>query len=871
MTLARIIASGRGRLAARAVIEGLEYEFVSAKRMERTTSDGRTRVNGLDLADMVIGASADIMRATLKGQSLTLRIKDVDRIAGKRHGRATRALWRSPTVRAYLAADCAYSATTVNLGATGPSLPSAGVVHIGTEAIKYTSIVGGVLTGCTRGHWQTIGQSHYVADGEGLQDALVTDQPIGVEGRRVYLYLYGDGDDPQGDGTLRWRGVCATDVRWSGGICEIEVDPITRLLDSPLGGNLSSPVQIRGIHYTSASPWMARVMNADTGERADAKITGFWETQDEFCADATTAIAAAIADAGLTIGDGAVTITAEVGGYRVSYTADSTTPQRIFVAVFSDIDYAADGVTPILDLRVAWDPRGDGPPLFYGTADWIPAASSTESYLLIAPVPRATLGKRAGWDDGSAVPPGPEADYYLLHLGGLVIPTSNDALLIGSGDDVWPARVYSADATTRSVVVVDGIPGGFVRLDPNTEITFGWQLASGSWIDVIDALAFSPIYANTGAMPLIYTGDFVFSASVEAHVEAQRLATGRGFYLFEGGTTLAEMLAPELIVSGCYPRLSATGGVEFVRLSPPLPGASADVEVDDSAAFGSMIEKSPRGVLSQMVYRVGYDPRSDEWDDRTLTFRDVQSTSATRTPITLEVAQRSTDNGTWRGSGTGLVGINRDDVQRVAVQYLGLFGMPTIVVSAEVDARYMDALIGQTVSLSSSILPDVEDGCSPMVDRVGLIVSTACELATGRVSLGILLHTQRFTGYAPGFPVTSQTDNGGDEWDVDISISDYTTEVSVASWLTAGDLVRVVRPDSSVSAVDGTVVSVVDANTVRVQFDSSWAPPGYSWVLIPQASPNHNEADALARFCFVADSSATIEYADATPDAQVLA
>ena len=48
-------------------IEGLEYEFVSAKRMERTTADGRVRVAGLDLSDMTIGASVDMMRATVKG------------------------------------------------------------------------------------------------------------------------------------------------------------------------------------------------------------------------------------------------------------------------------------------------------------------------------------------------------------------------------------------------------------------------------------------------------------------------------------------------------------------------------------------------------------------------------------------------------------------------------------------------------------------------------------------------------------------------------------------------------------------------------------------------------------------------------------
>ena len=174
MTLSRITATGRGRLSARLVLEGWECEYVSAKRMERTTSDGRSRVNGLDLADMVIGTSVDLMRAKLTGTSLTARIKDLDRVAGKRHGRVTRSLWRSPTVRLYLGANLAWGDTSLTLGgSSGAQLPSSGVVHVGTEAIEYATNIAGVLGGLTRGLWQSVAQSHYIADGEGLADALI--------------------------------------------------------------------------------------------------------------------------------------------------------------------------------------------------------------------------------------------------------------------------------------------------------------------------------------------------------------------------------------------------------------------------------------------------------------------------------------------------------------------------------------------------------------------------------------------------------------------------------------------------------------------------------------------------------------------------
>jgi hypothetical protein len=74
------------------VIEGLQYEFVSSKRMERVNADGRVRVASLDIKSIRIGAYADLMRATLDAEPLTVRLLDLDRIMGKRHGRSTMSL-----------------------------------------------------------------------------------------------------------------------------------------------------------------------------------------------------------------------------------------------------------------------------------------------------------------------------------------------------------------------------------------------------------------------------------------------------------------------------------------------------------------------------------------------------------------------------------------------------------------------------------------------------------------------------------------------------------------------------------------------------------------------------------------------------------
>ena len=334
MSLARVKATGRGRLYVRVAIEGLPVVFVSARRMEQTQADGRIRVNGLDVKGLKIGARADLRRATLEAQSIELKIEDLDRLPGSRHGRITRELWKRPAASTFLSAEASPSATTLTVYSTA-AFAASGVVHVGTEAIAYTGKTATTFTGCTRAYWDTIAQRHFVADGEGLGDARVTDRPQSVEGRRVYLSIYGDGDDPQGDGSPRWRGVCATDLKWEKGVWTVGVDPITRLLAQPVGSESSDAVRIRGIHYGCTFPWVLLIQQTSSGKEAVASIVGHYETERDFATAATTAIATALADATISIGaSGALIVEPSVGGYRVRYTAHTSGgPHELVVTV----------------------------------------------------------------------------------------------------------------------------------------------------------------------------------------------------------------------------------------------------------------------------------------------------------------------------------------------------------------------------------------------------------------------------------------------------------------------------------------------------------------------------------------------------------
>ena len=871
MTLSRILATGRGRLSARLVIEGLEVEFVSAKRMERTTGDGRTRVAGLDIASMRIGASADLMRATLTAEPLTVRLLDLDRLGGKRHGRVTRSLWRSPQVRCFLGANVLTSDTTITLR-DASALPASGVVHIGTEAIRYLSRTTTTLSCGTlfnRGIWNSITQGHFVADGEGLSDALVTDQPVGVEGRRAILYLYGDGDDPQGDGTQRWLGVCASDVRWTGGICEIAIDPITRILEQPVGGDLSTPIKIRGIHYTSASPWSISITDFSTTPfptGVAAILTGYFDTQADFIAAANTAITSVISGTIATsIGNGYVKLIERLGGYSVTYRTDSVSPKPIFVKVSSQIEsYPGDATDAYSRTSGAgWDGAiGASYP-----SGWTPLSSSIYSLDIDAEEPRASIGRRGGWNEGAAESSS-SPDWNKIHFGGFTIPRSTDVVSFGSEEDSRTARVYSVNAALRTAQIREA---SFQRLDSTTELYLGRNLTSAgssdSLLGMLETIfVLSPGLANSGAMPLVTGQSVIWGTDVDSKVASSPLAVGRGLYAFEGDSTVLDYITPEMLVCGLYPRFRADGRFELFQIRPPLTTDQAVVSIDDSAGPQPTIEKSPRGVLSQLTYRYGYDPRTQEWDKRTITFRDVQSTSAVRTPITLEVAQLSTNVDDYRGSAR----VSRDDIARVALERLGLFGMPTAVLTVSLDARYMDVLIGDVVSISSSMLPDIEDGCSAIVGRTGLVVGTSLELASGAVQLAILMHTQRFAGYAPSFPVADQVSLGSNVWQIEVAPSPYSAEASAAPWMMAGDLLRLIRPDSAASEMLCTVQSVGPGpDIVTVQTASAWTPGAFEWALSTRKSDAYTTVARLSQFAFFGDAARRLAYSGTTVDAKV--
>ena len=852
MTLDRLKATGRGRLHIRIVIEGLSVEFVTDRAMQQTLADGRVRCVGLDPKGIELGARADLRAARIEAQGFELKVNDVSaRVPGSRHGIITRELWQRPSASTFLSAPAGPADTTLNVYDTS-TFAASGVVHVGTEAISYTLKTATTLKVDTRAVWDTIAQRHFVADGEGLGDARVTNRPQGVEGRRVYLYLYGDGDSLQGDGHLRWRGVCSTDLKWDAGVWTVGVDPITRLLSQPLGSSSSDEIRVRGIHYDSAHPWVLLIEQPSTGLTAVASVVGFFETERDFCTAATSAIAAALTEAGISLGaSGALTLTPAVGGYRITFAAHTSGAPHELVLSLSPPYIPTPGSFESTALGVGTSLED----ALYRELN--PANSESTTIDVRAQFPRGAVS--FGRSHRRYAPPGlfgsDDWSWERIYLGAFALPGVGSAIALEVGDVEQAFTVVEVLTSDRAVRVSGLNPA---RFDASTVFTAGGALGTGTVIDLITSITtLSADNANAGSSPLLTSTDITWTPDVVSALESAPLCNGRTWVSFDQ-TTLADVLEPELIALGAYFRLSLTGQIEIDMLRPALSTDASAHTIDDSQHGKPTIERGGYGTLGLVRYRFNYDPKEDEWRN-TISVRDVQNASATRAPIETTVEQRSLGiGGGITSTGEVFVGLppTLETIMRLAVNQFAFFGTDYSVIHATVDPRFMDARIGDVVAYSSSLLPDTTDGTGAIQSRGVRIVGYGMDLTSGAVSLEMILHTEQFVGYHFGALIKTATLVSGFIYDIELE-GDY-SEGDATEHLYVGMGVVALEGDSATpTPVAGGVTSIVNFNTVRVTFVSAPSFTG-DWVLRVNGALFFEDFDQGAKLAFVASPAGVI-------------
>jgi hypothetical protein len=283
MTWSTIKSTGRGRWQFRLSIEGYPAQWVTHTSVTHADgTDGRAVYSGLS-HDFEIRDRVLMMEGKLEADAINFKIVAVD---SEERPMASFTLFPEPV--GFLQDALDEDDTTMTL--QGGKGLDAGIYHIGTEAIAVTSSGGGTNT-ITRTKWSTLAQKHNVANFDKTRWVAVYDSPPTMEGRRAYLFVYGDGDDLDGNGTCIWRGIVARPPRQDSAepsTYMIEVQPISAVLQQTIAGKIKEVKPLKLISHHVQCPFVIQMFY--DGTTSDPVYVVGAKTEADLAEDVTSAL-----------------------------------------------------------------------------------------------------------------------------------------------------------------------------------------------------------------------------------------------------------------------------------------------------------------------------------------------------------------------------------------------------------------------------------------------------------------------------------------------------------------------------------------------------------------------------------------------------
>lgn len=873
--MGRAFDTGSGFIALRVAIEGLPFEAVTDPAIAMPGDDDIDRVVGLLGESVTFSERIDPGTGKLQTDGMTVEIVED---AQHRFGDM---FVRLPSKVAYLVASITSASGTVDI--SPPVFDNGDVMHLGTEAMRVVG--GGGTTSLTveRGYRNTTPQAHFVDTTLGLPPAEITDRPVGLTGRRVAVYTYEPEDSVFGPGTLRWRGVCASDATqadpatWS-----ILIDPPTTALDQDLSGDTQDGVQPRGIVYSygcrlkftiiehAGSRWA--VPGATEAEATfDFPASTTWpvkyESQAAFLDALNAAIIAATSGFDFPLSTTGPSLTAVEDGYGawdLVYTPGATARYlSISVAGLIDApDDARDGMT--------------GGSLLGPSGAAARVVVSATAY---------RLGRGAGIAGAGTVPRGAfgydgDGRYSgigsatTLYLGGY----ASAGGAIGAAIE-WPAAhglpeatqmvdLASADATQRSITGTAaglyGQPARFYTADSLPTIRLARFFAHGNVADLLNTIAFySADNANAGRMPFVTYDDVDVAGMMTA---ADAITAGKPWvnervFATYAKANLLEIVVEECKLMGAALVLTATGAVTLRELNVRAPTDSSSVAIGEdeilSGAGGEWptFERQALGSLNTVVLQTGYNPATEKWSGRTFALRDLASFARQHTTRSIEIKPKSYF---YQGDRT----IDVADVTTLAQAYFGLLGAPYSIVQAKVPLTRFGVLIGDAVTVTSSVLPNPDTGGRGLSGVTGLVIGRKWEIMSGSGMLQILIPHQRVAGYSPTSRIASRALVSGTTYDLTLEAVQPGGYGDASCW-SVGDTIKVREWDmTSPTQITGTVEAVnVGTRVIRVQLASAMSVS--VWNLCYGAASVATASQQ--RYLYVADSDRQISFGTAKP------
>lgn len=872
MSVAELKRTGReSGLMLRARIEGCPIDFVTHPSMVSLTPvAGRTRRHGLSFQGQKITQKVDLAKCTVEASGWSLKITD--------HSEVAAVLFACEPEETWMTAGTLDDVGTTLVVASTTGFDASGYLWIDTECMSYTSlgttvdadgVTRGTFEGLGRGALGTLAQYHYSASdassGRNLRFPSVTNRPATFEGRRVELYAYGRGDDPQGDGTQFNLGIVLRDPRMSGAEWSISCDPISKALDAELGGDLGD-CRPRGIHYPASrsaesgrfflNVW--REINPGPGPDTTAipeinddhfagqiylphpdynSGSGFFETQWSTTPSANVALSCTFFEA---VQGQLDTL---MSGWRATLTIVPTPDGESYhfrldlPATYADAVVITNGSAS--ETRWDVDPKFDpnlttnSPALDLGDTETVLTPGQTY-YLQAHPdsvagagtVPRGYIIPLS-----STTPDAAATDHASIFLDGTIVPTADmTAVQIDHNDEVREYGTYAAgiDNVARSLPITGPAPerpgslaGWIVYTSANLptikigrRYEYDPSIPLGTYQVLKSIETDCPEYVNLGVMPVIRSGDWTGAAFGEwfaQYVAAPAVAAFRRYTSFRP-QKLLDYITPDLQLLGAFLAFDTIGRLTIKRLRPVLatevPALRITAFLKDS---WPSYERSPFGSINTWVLQDGYDPIEDKSTGIPFVVRDVTAYGRNPTPRALSVKPKSVYYGPE---------LTYEDAADAAQPVLSIYASPYVIVMGSVPLTALDAVLGSAVSVSTSLLPG-SAGLRGM-SAVGMVTSREIDLYGGTIELEILISLSGAVGYAPSALVTAQTDQGGGAWDITLSADYFRPGETAAHHFLEGDAIKVYPFDALPgvgAAYSGTVASGGVGNVVPVVLD----------------------------------------------------
>lgn len=919
----RVKTTGSGRIALRLAIAGMPFEMVTDGAFRGPLTNGLNgafnnltgRLAGLLVDGTILAEDVDMPRALHSVQPFSVTLVDVADDDAIGTGGLVTTPWsllfsKKADNTTWVATTCTDTDTEIEVRNID-GFATSGAVWIDQECITYSGVASSPyrFTGCTRGVAGTIPTYHYSLDTTGAQAAEVTDWPRSMEGRHAFLYAYGPDDNAGGDGDLIWRGIVSRDAQLVEGTkWRIDIDPITRVMEGPFGGDLASPMGARGAYYPFNAclycvVWVSTT-NAVTGLPSTATahftITGHYEDNHAFARQFASLLAGtSAAGCGLFIQPNGGS------GWRLALQTPSASQKYVAAFVTSPVDFDH-GFDPsrIEALEILGVPqdatRGAAGTVSASTVYTFPQRPTTSIYFGAGPsvdarrgpgaIPRGCFSLDTGTigspltRDPTAAATAPhnriyvsgttalaDIDHVAIDLGGA---GGSDAVTVTGAlsdhDDAerW-IEVRTADAIpSNAKVAFAGAPG------PLTTVVRGY--GPGTIQDLLTGIINQVAQeAPLGGAPYIYdvslsgsealTSDFGgFSAAGTAAIST----LARRFWAIAKGQRLGDALREEAKNLGCFFALDADGAIELYQVGIAPTGVNWTIDSSNTLSAGGPPgwERNAAGSVAQIIVSTGYDPIQDKHLGTPITFSNVVAygRNPSAQPITVEPKSEESASAVSARPWAEVLA----DYNRVFAGTFSLFSYPYNTITIRVPfgdgtQSFFDARCGDTVALTNRNLPD-GDGGRGMVSRYSVIIGRRIDFGQGVIDFTLLSSEVNYAGYTPTSRISSSAVVSGFTYDLTIATpaAGPTRAYSTGAVWKASDVVKVVVWNSTtLTAVLGTVVSNGSASTVRVTLAS--AIPGGTINLEYAASDDTWTANQQ-QYTAMADSSARIDYGGPT-------